>query len=62
MILTTSTMYRSQMVQQKKKLGGAFSGFRNNILIPKFMYGVVKSTASARCELMVKSAIAKSAV
>lgn len=44
------------------KLGGTGSGFRYRILIPRFMKGIVKSTAPCLSEVIVKSVIAKCAL
>ena len=46
---------------KEKKFGGAFEGFWYNILIPKFIKGDVKSTASSLSAVIVRSVIAKSA-
>lgn len=45
-----------------KRLGGTGSGFLYRMLIPKFIKGPVKSTASVLSEVIVKSVIAKSTV
>ena len=43
---------------KEKRLGGLALGVVNRIVIPKFMKGIVKSTALCRCLLIVKSATA----
>lgn len=43
-----------------KSLGGAGSGVPNRIEMPRFMKGVVKSTAFSRSDVMVRSVMAKS--
>lgn len=47
--------------ENMKRLGGTGSGFRYKILIPRFMKGIVKSTALSLSDVMVKSVMAKSA-
>lgn len=44
----------------EKRSGGCFVGFLYKIVIPKFMNGLVKSTAFCRPDVIVKSVIAKS--
>jgi hypothetical protein len=44
----------------EKRLGGCLVGFLYRMLIPKFIKGIVKSTASSLSEVTVKSAIARS--
>ena len=46
----------------EKRFGGSLVGFLYNIVIPKFIKGLVKSTAFCRAAVMVKSVIAKSAL
>lgn len=46
---------------KEKSDGGSLVGLRNNIDIPKFMKGIVKSTALSRSDVIVRSVIAKSA-
>lgn len=52
---------RAKGSAKEKKLGAARLGFWYKILIPRFMNVVVKSTADSRSEVIVKSAIARSA-
>lgn len=47
---------------KEKRSGGSFVGFLYNIVIPKFINGLVKSTAFCRAAVIVKSVIAKSAL
>lgn len=46
---------------KEKSDGGCFVGLRYKIVMPKFMNGIVKSTALSRSDVMVKSVMAKSA-
>jgi hypothetical protein len=42
--------------------GGSLVGFLNNIEMPKFIKGMVKSAALSRSAVIVKSVIARSAL
>lgn len=47
---------------KENKFGGCLVGFLYKIVIPKFMKGLVKSTAFCRDDVIVKSVMAKSAL
>lgn len=47
---------------KENRSGGCFVGFLYNIVIPRFIKGLVKSTAFCRAAVIVKSVIAKSTV
>lgn len=47
---------------KENKLGGIFVGFLYKIVIPKFIKGLVKSTAFWRADVIVKSVMPKSAL
>lgn len=46
--------------RKANSLGSGCLGVRNRMPMPRFMKGVVKSTARSRCAVMVRSVIAKS--
>lgn len=46
---------------KESREGGSFVGLRYKIEIPRFMKGIVKSTALSRSDVIVKSVMAKSA-
>lgn len=47
--------------KKEKRSGGSLMGFVNNILMPKVMKGIVKSTTFLRSYVIVKSHMARSA-
>lgn len=47
---------------KENRSGGCLVGFLYNIVIPKFMKGLVKSTAFCLAAVIVRSVIAKSAL
>lgn len=46
---------------KERRDGGSFVGLRYRMDIPRFMNGIVKSTALSRSDVIVRSVMAKSA-